>query len=195
MDYLDKPPQRYDHVFQKNSGSREMVEDDKGEYVKFDDMDLYMFEGAQLMQQALAEHKAIAAELETERMRLAGCGVAALADTPESMASQRLSIDSPFWSASYGDVLRRVQECIDLRARIAHLEAALNRSADTFADMEKTFRVLGRPLIADACKIAYEDARLTATVPSTLETASESFARLQREQGIRAGAADNEVAK
>lgn len=53
IDYLDKPPQRYDHVFQKNSGSREMVEDPQGEYVKFDDMDLYMFEGAQLMAQAV----------------------------------------------------------------------------------------------------------------------------------------------
>lgn len=30
IDYLNKPPQRYDHVFQKNSGSHEMVEDDKG---------------------------------------------------------------------------------------------------------------------------------------------------------------------
>ena len=49
IDYLDKPPQRYDHVFQKNSGSREMVEDPQGEYVKYDDMDLYMFEGSEFM--------------------------------------------------------------------------------------------------------------------------------------------------
>ncbi len=59
MDYLAKPPQRYDHVFQKNSGSREMVEDPQGEYVKFDDMDLYMFEGAELMKQAMARIAAL----------------------------------------------------------------------------------------------------------------------------------------
>jgi len=63
IDYLNKPPQRYDHVFQKNSGSREMVEDPKGEYVRFDDMDLYMFEGAQLMQEALAKLKRYEAAL------------------------------------------------------------------------------------------------------------------------------------
>lgn len=67
----------------------------------------------------------LTAELEIERMRLAGCGVAALSDTPESMASQRLAPDSPYWSASYGDVLRRTQECIDLRTRIATLKNAI----------------------------------------------------------------------
>jgi hypothetical protein len=56
-DYLDKPPQRYKHEFQKYSGSREMVEDADGEWVKFEDMDLYMFEGGQLMTQALARLK------------------------------------------------------------------------------------------------------------------------------------------
>jgi hypothetical protein len=48
-DYLNHPPQRYVHV------SAAMVENTAGEWVKFKDMDLYMFEGAQLMQQVLAE--------------------------------------------------------------------------------------------------------------------------------------------
>lgn len=55
IDYLDKPPQRYKHTFQKASGSREMVEHTEGKWVRFDDMDLYMFEGGQLMQQAATE--------------------------------------------------------------------------------------------------------------------------------------------
>lgn len=56
IDYLDKPPQRYAHVFQKASGSREMVEDADGDWVKFEDMDLYMFEGGQLALTIVAEN-------------------------------------------------------------------------------------------------------------------------------------------
>jgi hypothetical protein len=55
IDYLDHPPQRYKHEFQKASGSREMVADREGEWVKFEDMDLYMFEGGQLLLQASHE--------------------------------------------------------------------------------------------------------------------------------------------
>lgn len=47
------------------------------------------------------------AELELERMRLAACGVAALANTPTTVA-QRISRDHPYWSASYGDVCAAV---------------------------------------------------------------------------------------
>lgn len=72
---------------------------------------------------------ALEAELENERMRLAACGVAALSDTTGSMESQRLSPDSPYHSASYGDVLRRTRECIDLRAKVAALEAARRKIA------------------------------------------------------------------
>lgn len=65
IDYLDKPPQRYAHVFQRNSGSREMVEASEGEWVKFEDMDLYMFEGGQLMQRMLDDNKLLREALET----------------------------------------------------------------------------------------------------------------------------------
>jgi hypothetical protein len=57
IDYLDKPPQRYAHVFQKASGSREMVEDADGDWVKYEDMDLYMFEGGQLALTLVAENQ------------------------------------------------------------------------------------------------------------------------------------------
>lgn len=56
-DYLDHPPQRYRHQFQKASGSREMVADGEGEWVKFEDMDLYMLEGGELMKQMAAENE------------------------------------------------------------------------------------------------------------------------------------------
>lgn len=62
-DYLDSPPQRYRH------GSREMVEHEYGEWVKFVDMDLYMFEGAQMLNrisERLAEARALLARYGTE---------------------------------------------------------------------------------------------------------------------------------
>ena len=55
------------------------------------------------------------AELENERMRLAACGVVALADTPESAAKAREMRDE-YRSASCEDVARRVDECMTLRA-------------------------------------------------------------------------------
>jgi hypothetical protein len=56
------------------------------------------------------------AELETLRVQLAACGVAAMANTPATVA-QRLSRDSPYWTASYGDVCRAVDKQIELRDR------------------------------------------------------------------------------
>ncbi len=63
IDYLDKPPQRYKHEFQKACGSREMVEDAEGEWVKFQDMDLYMFEGAQFILEAMPRIRKLEAAL------------------------------------------------------------------------------------------------------------------------------------
>src|SRR5690606_35153361 len=61
------------------------------------------------------------AELETERMRLAACGVVALANTPDSV-KQALEMLPEYWSASCGDVARMVDENIKLRARIEEME-------------------------------------------------------------------------
>ena len=57
------------------------------------------------------------AELETERTRLAACGVVALANTPDS-AKQAREMRPEYWSASCGDVARMVDENIKLRAMI-----------------------------------------------------------------------------
>lgn len=46
-------------------------------------------------------------ELNTERMRLAGCGVAAMQNTRDSIKG-RITKNNPFWSASYDDVCRSV---------------------------------------------------------------------------------------
>ena len=67
-------------------------------------------------------------ELETERIRLAACGVVAMADTKESRtkASEMLP---EYRSASLSDVERRVDECIELREQRDRLAEALREVA------------------------------------------------------------------
>lgn len=73
-------------------------------------------------------------ELETERMRLAACGVAAMCNTPESAAKQRLDGGSQYWSASYMDICNAIDREILLRARSEKLAEALSRFAKIEAD-------------------------------------------------------------
>ena len=63
-------------------------------------------------------------ELERERMRLAACGVVAMADTPESAQKAR-DMKEEYRSASCEDVARRVDECVALRAERDALAARL----------------------------------------------------------------------
>lgn len=64
------------------------------------------------------------AELERERIRLAACGVVALADTPKSAASAR-QMREEYRSASCDDVARRVDDCMRLRTEIERLTTVL----------------------------------------------------------------------
>lgn len=63
-------------------------------------------------------------ELEQERMRLAACGVIAMADTPDSAKAAR-EMHPAYRSASLSDVERRADECIELRAKLAAAEKKL----------------------------------------------------------------------
>lgn len=76
---------------------------------------------AERLEDAVEELTALRAELETERMRLAACGVVALSNTPDS-AKQARDMLPEYWSASCGDVARMVDENISLRARIEAME-------------------------------------------------------------------------
>lgn len=78
------------------------------------------------------------AELERERMRLAACGVVAMADTPESAAKAREMRDE-YRSASCDDVARRVDECMTLRAERDALAAKLK---DAEHDRDEFRRVM-----------------------------------------------------
>lgn len=80
---------------------------------------------------ASREIERLRAELDTERMRLAACGVVAMADTPESAAEAR-NMHPDYRSASCDDVARRVDECIRLRAQVEILSEQLTmESIDT----------------------------------------------------------------
>lgn len=70
-------------------------------------------------------------QLETERIRLAACGGVATADTRESAKTMRSDIHSDYLSASLSDVIRRVDECINLREQLAAERALADRLAGT----------------------------------------------------------------
>lgn len=79
---------------------------------------------------AIARVVELRADLERERMRLAACGVVALADTPES-ARQAREMHEDYRSASCDDVARRVDECMRLREKNeAEYQARCSLQAD-----------------------------------------------------------------
>lgn len=74
------------------------------------------------------ELERLRAELETERLRLAACGVVALANTPES-ASKAREMRPEYRSASLDDVEHAVNEQMRLRAELAEANAELSEQA------------------------------------------------------------------
>ena len=61
------------------------------------------------------------ADLERERLRLAACGVVALADTPESAAKTR-DMSPEYHSSSLNDVIRQIDALMELRAYLSQPE-------------------------------------------------------------------------
>ena len=57
------------------------------------------------------------ADLERERLRLAACGVVAMADTPESAAKAR-DMSPEYHSASLADVIHQIDALMELRAAL-----------------------------------------------------------------------------
>ena len=71
---------------------------------------------AELLQQREVDIQSLEQELETERLRLAVCGVIAMSDTPESAARNR-ACHPEYWSASADDITRQIDELMRLRAQ------------------------------------------------------------------------------
>lgn len=97
-------------------------------------------------------------DIERLRMQLAACGVAAMCNTKESMGTQRIGKDNPYWCASYGDVCNAVDREIALREENAALREALewirgphqSKSGEDYTDLEfdmvmKAERTLAQP--------------------------------------------------
>jgi hypothetical protein len=68
------------------------------------------------------EIERLQAEAEQLRVQLAGCGVAAMCNTPTSMEEQRCKEGGYGWSVSYGDVLRAVETQMKYRAALEKIE-------------------------------------------------------------------------
>ena len=71
-----------------------------------------------------------AAELERERLRLAACGVVALANTPETAAKAR-DMHADYRSASCDDVARAVDREMQYRAALVNLRAGMAEAKNT----------------------------------------------------------------
>lgn len=74
------------------------------------------------------------AELETERMRLAACGVVAMSNTQESAARSR-DMHPDYWCASVQDVANAVDREIALRAENEALQAKLDRAVKILSEI------------------------------------------------------------
>ena len=90
---------------------------------------------AEQIQRLKSENARLKEELEVERLRVAGLGVIAMANTPDSAKRTRITRDNPVWCASFGDVERAVDaemkhraEVERLRERISQVRYGLNQA-------------------------------------------------------------------
>ncbi|MEN9859961.1 MAG: hypothetical protein RLZZ515_443 [Cyanobacteriota bacterium] len=115
------------------------------------------------------------AELERERLRLAACGVVAMADTPESAKAAR-DMHADYWSASLDDVIRQVDAL--MKQRLAALEAQPEPVGPTDEELEAI-------AIAAEMQSMVKQGGLTASTPNGIH------AQLQERRlaGLRAIAA------
>lgn len=81
-----------------------------------------------------AENGGLKADIECERMRLAGCGVAAMSNTEKTVA-ERIDRTNPNWSASYGDVCAAVDREMEYRAKCEAAEKSNLVLAAQVSDM------------------------------------------------------------
>lgn len=84
---------------------------------------------------------AVEAELDTERIRLAACGVVALSDTPESAVRARDMLPL-YRSASCDDVARRVDECMSLRATVARQSELIQQAKEAMEGLNALGHVM-----------------------------------------------------
>ena len=124
-----------------------------------------------LATEAVAEIAALREELETERMRLAACGVVAMANTIESAAKTRIPKDNPYYSASLGDVEAVVDREMALREQLSAEQTSVNELSLANQDLHERQRVLVETLRLAINKFDDEGYHCIAyTLKAALET-------------------------
>lgn len=92
-----------------------------------------------------AEIRRLEGELETERMRLAACGVVAMANTSDSAERARVMADE-YWSASLEDVCAVVDREMAYRRALELIrEAFAERSEPRFSNLVDYIDTFLRP--------------------------------------------------
>lgn len=99
-------------------------------------------------------------QLERWQMRLVACDVVAMSDTESSRGPAR-DIHKNYWSAAVESVIRRVDECIELRKQLEDMREAIKEAIDS---LHKCSRVIGAPKTydwadEDVCDAAYNSAQ------------------------------------
>lgn len=89
-------------------------------------------------------------DLETERLRLAACGVAAQSNTPASIAEHGIDQGNPYWSASYGDVCDAVSREMRYRDALRQILGTLDdpTGGEHVADMRRASDIARAALAA-----------------------------------------------
>jgi hypothetical protein len=102
--------------------------------------------GSELVETLQQENATLRDELETERLRLAACSVAALGNTA-ARAGERIQPGHPYYSASYGDVCGAVDREIQYREENTTLKAQLAKGERVFQAVVYAFE--GQDVPAD----------------------------------------------
>ena len=113
---------------------------ENGERIAWGSDTALMREAADALELADKRIAELEAELERERMRLVACGVVAMADTPDN-AKEARKMHPDYESAACSDVARRVDECIELRSKLAVAREAL-RDIRNYATSEAYMSVI-----------------------------------------------------
>ena len=123
----------------------------------------YMLHWETRTRNAEVEVEKLRAELETERMRLAACGVVAMANTPESAKAAR-DMHPDYKSASCDDVARMVDENMKLRARVREFEDAAINNPNNLVHAARAERIeyLEVHFVRDAMKLGEQRQQIKA---------------------------------
>lgn len=82
-------------------------------------------------------------QLETERMRVVACGVAAGCNTEESIARHGIKQGNPYWTPAYGDVCGAVKREMEYREKNKALEDQGERAMTMVTEQRYRFWVQG----------------------------------------------------